>query len=292
VEEFKLSIHIGLTGWGDHPTLYENQPSTTSKLTSYAAHFPVVEVDTAFYAIQPEKNYHKWIKETPDVFSFVIKAFQTLTGHDRKQLTHQDMKLLMDAYAQSIAPVLEANKLKAILFQFPPWFSISKENINRLRFIRDHLSTYPLALEFRNKSWFLPEYREKTLQFMKEEGWIHSICDEPQAGEGSVPTVLEPTDAKTIIRFHGRNIHGWNKNGREDWRAVRFLYRYNKQELEEWVRWIGELKKKTKDITILFNNNSGGDAAHNAKQLIGLLGISYEGLHPRQMDLFGGAWDE
>ncbi|MBB6452269.1 uncharacterized protein YecE (DUF72 family) [Salirhabdus euzebyi] len=283
-----MTIQIGLTGWGDHPSLYTDPVSSSEKLTAYASHFPVVEVDSAFYAIQPEKNYRKWMKQTPDSFSFVIKAFQGLTGHDRKDLRDDQMKSLLDAYIQSISPVMEAKKLNAILFQFPPWFKVDKENIHRLRVIRDYLSSYPLALEFRNRSWFQPKYKEKTIAFMKEEKWIHSICDEPQAGEGSVPTILEPTHEKTLIRFHGRNVHGWNKNGRDNWREVRFLYRYNQKELLEWVKWIQTLQQNTKDITILFNNNSGGDAADNAKQLINLLGIEYVDLNPRQMDLFEG----
>lgn len=37
---------------------------------------------------------------------------------------------------------------------------------------------------------------------------------------------------------------------------------------------------------MIFNNNSGGDAADNALQLQKLLGISFDGLSPLQMDLF------
>jgi uncharacterized protein YecE (DUF72 family) len=36
----------------------------------------------------------------------------------------------------------------------------------------------------------------------------------------------------------------------------------------------------------MFNNNSGGDAADNAKELITLLGEGEQGLSPRQMELF------
>ncbi|WP_102027248.1 DUF72 domain-containing protein [Salirhabdus sp. Marseille-P4669] len=282
-----MTIHIGLTGWGDHPSLYEGS-SSSNKLSAYASHFPVVEVDTAFYAIQSRNNYEKWVKETPADFSFVIKAFQGLTGHDRVKRSEEEFYELLLAYAASITPVMEANKLNAILFQFPPWFHLCKEHVHKLRIIRKTLPNLPLALEFRNRTWFQPEFKEKTLEFMREENWIHSICDEPQAGEGSIPTILEPTHEKTLIRFHGRNVHGWNKNGNRDWRAVRFLYRYNEEELLEWKNWIEDLHAKSKEITILFNNNSGGDAADNAKQLIQLLNIQYEGLNPRQLDLFGG----
>ncbi|MFD2925751.1 DUF72 domain-containing protein [Halobacillus naozhouensis] len=282
-----MSIEIGLTGWGDHPTLYQDHTRPEEKLASYASHFPVVEVDTAFYAIQPITHYQKWLKQTPDRFSFVIKAFQQLTGHDREMRSVQAARDLVKRYEESIQPVFEAGKINALLFQFPPWFDVKKEHIKKLRLLKEWLEPYPLALEFRNRTWFEPQYKEQTLAFMKAHEWIHTICDEPQAGEGSVPLVAEPTHpTKTLIRFHGRNVHGWNKNGRKDWRKVRFLYRYNKQELTEWAERIRMLEKQTPHITTLFNNNSGGDAADNAKQFQELLAINYADLNPRQMDLF------
>ncbi|MFC7320644.1 DUF72 domain-containing protein [Halobacillus campisalis] len=282
-----MSIRIGLTGWGDHATLYPDQTKPDEKLSVYASHFPVVEVDTAFYAIQPVTHYEKWLKQTPDNFSFVIKAFQQLTGHDRETRTVQEAKDLIKRYEESIQPVVEANKVQALLFQFPPWFDVRKEHIQKLRLIKDWLEPYPLALEFRNRSWFTDKYKNQTLDFMKDQQWIHTICDEPQAGEGSVPLVEVPTHAtQTLVRFHGRNVHGWNKNGRKDWRKVRFLYRYNEQELKEWKERVDRLQAITPEVTLLFNNNSGGDAADNAKQMQELLQIEYEDLNPRQMDLF------
>ncbi len=58
------------------------------------------------------------------------------------------------------------------------------------------------------------------------------------------------------------------------------------EELLEWKEWLGQLQRQVKDIVVIFNNNSGGDAADNAKQMMELLRIEYEGLAPRQLDLF------
>jgi uncharacterized protein YecE (DUF72 family) len=281
-------IYIGLTGWGDHDSLYPPGLAAKDKLQEYAAHFPTVEVDSYFYAIQPRQNVEKWIRETPHSFRFVVKAYQGMTGHERGPIPYTDKEEMFAAFLDSIEPFLQSGKLAMVLFQFPPWFDCRREHVAYLRWCRAQMKEIPTALEFRHRSWFSPRFYAKTLQFMKEEGWIHSICDEPQAGEGSIPTVLYPTDAeKTLIRFHGRNVHGWNKaTSGENWRAVRYLYRYREEELREWVNHIEMLKAKTKDIYVLFNNNSGGDAADNAKQLIRLLGIEYTDLAPRQLDLF------
>jgi uncharacterized protein YecE (DUF72 family) len=283
IREVKGMINIGLAGWGDHEL-----GGSKGKLREYGAHFPIVEVDTSFYAIQPERNYIKWNQETPEGFGFIIKAYQGMTGHLRGESPFAGgMEQMFEVFLQSIRPVQEAGKLKAVLFQYPPWFGCNKTNVDVLRDAKEKMGDVPVALEFRHQSWFTEEMREKTLTFMRREGWMHSICDEPQAGIGSVPTVLEVTHPEmTMVRFHGRNVGGWVQNNEANWRDVRYLYDYNQQELLEWKTWLLELQQQTREVCVIFNNNSGGHAAGNAKELMGLLGLEYEGLGPRQLDLF------
>lgn len=279
-------IYIGVTGWGDHDSLYPGQISSRDKLKAYAGHFPIVEVDSAFYAIQPKRNAKKWINETPSTFQFIVKAYQGMTGHMRGEIPFENKQAMFRAFKESLEPYIESDKLAMTLFQFPPWFKCIRENVEYLRWCKHEMGDIPCALEFRHQSWFSSQYRQKTLDFLTIEKWIHSICDEPQSGEGSIPTVLKvTTPEKVLVRFHGRNLHGWQKRNAEDWREVRYLYRYNQQELQEWAYSIRELANDTKDVYLLFNNNSGGDAADNAKEMISLLKIEYEGLAPRQLDL-------
>ena len=44
-------ILVGLAGWGDHDSLYAPGTAAKEKLARYADHFPVVEMDSSFYAI-------------------------------------------------------------------------------------------------------------------------------------------------------------------------------------------------------------------------------------------------
>ncbi len=278
---------MGLTGWGDHPDLYPTAQARKNKLRTYSAHFPIVEVDSSFYAIQPEKNYSKWIADTPPDFSFVIKAYQGMTGHSRGDHPFASLDEMFEAFKRSIQPVIQAGKLKAVLFQYPPWFECTRIHVNALRYAREKMGELPVALEFRHRSWFAPPMRNKTLAFMEREGWIHSICDEPQAGPGCVPTVLHATNRRlTLVRFHGRNASGWNHTGDETWRNVRYLYHYSKEELLEWKEKLQLLQQTTDEICLIFNNNSGGHAAANAKQMMRLLGIENQGLVHGQLDLF------
>ncbi len=209
-----------------------------------------------------------------------------MTGHSRGDIPFETKEHMFQAFRDSLTPYIESNKLAIVLFQFPPWFDCKREHVEYLRWCKKQMGDIPCALEFRHQSWFRSSFYDRTIQFMKEEEWIHSICDEPQSGEGSVPTVLESLGKKSVlIRFHGRNTHGWQKRT-ENWREVRYLYRYNQIELRQWVEHIKKLEKETEHLYIVFNNNSGGDAADNALDLIDLLGIEYENLAPRQLDLF------
>ncbi|MDQ0219670.1 DUF72 domain-containing protein [Peribacillus cavernae] len=280
-------IYIGVTGWGDHDRLYPGKISPRDKLKEYAAHFPTVEVDASFYAVQSKRNTEKWVSETPSSFQFIVKAYQGMTGHQRGESPYESKKEMFAAFDDSLQAFRETNKLSMVLFQFPPWFNCKKENVDYLRWCKQEMGDTPVALEFRNQTWYESRYYDQTLAFIEEEGWIHTVCDEPQAGEGSIPIVLKATDLdKALVRFHGRNVHGWKKQSGGNWREVRYLYRYNQQELEEWAEKLHILEKQSKNIYVLFNNNSGGDAADNAKQMIDLLSIKYEGLAPRQLDLF------
>lgn len=282
-------IYIGLTGWGDHHSLYTAHLKAKDKLAEYSSHFPVVEVDATFYAVQTVHNATKWISETPENFRFVVKAYQGMTGHQQGETPFESKSEMFQAFIDSLRPYREANKLAMVLFQFPPWFDCKKKHVDYLRYCKKMMGDIPVALEFRNQSWFRTTYRESTLAFMREEGWIHAIADEPQAGDRSVPIVPAATDLDmTLVRMHGRNVHGWNKPRDADtnWREVRYLYKYNQEELLEWKDRVDKLKKETKNIVILFNNNSGGDAASNAKEFQKMLGVEYEGLSSKQMSLF------
>lgn len=114
------------------------------------------------------------------------------------------------------------------------------------------------------------------------------MCDEPQAGSGSVPFVPIATHDQALVRIHGRNVHGWRNIGHgENWRKVRFLYDYNEQELQQLSEQVRFLNSQTEQVIVLFNNNSGGHAAKNAKRMQQMLQLEFENLAPKQLGLFG-----
>ncbi|WP_239724932.1 MULTISPECIES: DUF72 domain-containing protein [unclassified Mammaliicoccus] len=281
-------IKIGLTGWGDHDSLYTDLSNKKDKLKAYASHFPIVELDATYYAIQPQRNIEKWIRETPKNFRFVVKIHQALTGHADAKEFAEDKKELFNLFKDSMRPLKASGKLAMILVQFPPWFDLQTQNINYLRYVREQLKEFDVCIEIRNRTWFQNDVKEYTLEFLTDMNFIHSVCDEPQSGEGSIPMVNRVTHDIAFVRYHGRNVNGWTKKDMTDqeWRDVRYLYNYNEAELKELSDKVKILNHKAKDVYVVFNNNSGGHAAQNAKTYQDLLDIKYEGLAPKQLKLF------
>lgn len=286
-------ILIGLTGWGDHPDLANPNSTLKDKLLDYTAHFPIVELDATFYAIQPERNVQRWIRDTPENFQFIVKAYQGITGHHRGELPFDSIDEMYQQFIQSITPLQEAGKLAMVLVQFPPWFDCVKEHVEEIRFICHTLKEFDIAIEFRHQSWYSPPFKKKTLAFLSNLNVIHSVCDEPQAGEGSIPLVSESTRPdKVLFRLHGRNVYGWRNTSGDDksWRTVRYLYDYNLEELKEFQAVTQKLAADSKEVFVIFNNNSGKHAAKNAKQFQQQLNVTYDNLASQQLNLFEGEW--
>lgn len=282
-------IRVGLTGWGDHPSLYSEVTASKDKLFDYSGHFLTVEVDSSFYAIPAPQHVRKWCEDTPEHFQFVVKAYQGMTGHLRDAIPFETKNDMFNTFIECANEFRRHGKLAMILAQFPPWFDCQVKNVRYLQYVRQQLKDFDVAIEFRNQTWYAENVREKTMDFLRTHEFIHTVCDEPQAGVGSVPFYPVATAKKALIRIHGRNIHGWRNTGNsENWRKVRFLYDYNEEELQQIGQNIKHLQSQTKELFVVFNNNSGHHAAKNAKELQMILAIKDDGLAPKQLNMFEG----
>lgn len=278
-------ITIGLTGWSDHDLI---APNRKTKLEDYASHFPFVEIDTSFYGIPSEKSIQTWMDKTPDTFQFIPKAHSMMTLHKDWRDDYESIEELFDSYKVRFYPMVRERRIKAFLFQFPPFFHCSEKNIAYLNKVSELMGTLPVAVEFRHASWYSEDNRANTLAFLEKNFFMHTVIDQPQTPGNSVPAVLEATNKKlTLYRLHGQNYSGWlNASDDPAWRANRTLYDYSKEELSEIKENTLAMEKQSDEVAVIFNNNSGGHAAKNAKELQEMLGLEFEGLNPRQLDLF------
>lgn len=269
-------ISVGLTAVADHPDLASGRVSSLADLSTA---FPVVELDTTYYHVPSEQVVHRWLSQVPATFRFVVKATAAMSGH--KVDAPRDAGAEFMALKRALAPMQASGQLAAVLFQLPPYFGVSPTNIRVLHRIRQLYPDLPVAVEFRNAGWYLPEYQAETLLLLRELNFVHVVVDEPQTPAGSVPLVAEPTNpVLTIMRLHGRNVAGWQRGGAQ-WRSERTNYRYSQEELQALGAVAQQLADRSKQVIVIFNNNGHHDASANAQQFIQLLGLHYQGLGPR-----------
>jgi uncharacterized protein YecE (DUF72 family) len=77
-------IYVGTCSWSDHEGFYPPVVPQNEQIRYYAKHFPIVEVNSTFYRLTPERNYRLWAERTPKGFLFNVKPFKQITWHDRK----------------------------------------------------------------------------------------------------------------------------------------------------------------------------------------------------------------
>lgn len=267
-EQHAGRLLVGTCNWSDHEDFYPPGTKPTDRLVYYARHFRVVEIDSTFYAIQPARNFERWARVTPDDFVFNVKAYRELTGHDREK---EPEAKTFEVFHQAIQPLRDAGKLRAVHFQFPPWFVESERNREYILTARALFPEDTFAVEFRHRSWFAPEHRAETLDFLRRNGLVHVMVDAPQVGSGTVPKVVAVTSPElSIIRFHGRNTATWYKKA--DTTGQRFDYLYTRAELAEWLPAAREAASQAREVHVLMNNNRANYAVRNARDFADLLG--------------------
>ena len=79
-------IRLGTAGWTDKTLIdagwYPRDANNPEKrLRYYASQFPMVEVDSTYYALPAETTAAAWRDRTPAEFTFNIKAFSLFTQH-------------------------------------------------------------------------------------------------------------------------------------------------------------------------------------------------------------------
>jgi len=293
------NVLVGTASWTER-TLLESgafyPPGVTApadRLRYYARHFPVVEVDATFYALPAESMARAWVTRVPVDFVFGVKAFAALTQHPfvparlpsdlrtaigplarRPRLYPRELPIEIDTeiwrrFSSALVPLHEADLLGYVLLQFPKWFPRSRASLAYLESCIARLP-YPLAIEFRDPSWFIEDRAERTFEFLRARGLAYVSVDEPQGTPASVPPLAEATsDDLAVVRFHGRNRDVWNRQGVST--VEKFGYQYTPDELREWQPRIERLAKQTRRVLVLMNNCRSHYAVQNAKELATML---------------------
>jgi uncharacterized protein YecE (DUF72 family) len=294
------AIKVGITSWAEKSLLGSGfyprgAKSAEARLRYYATQFPIVENDSAYYALSTREQTEQWVARTPEGFTMNVKAFASLTEHytDPRRLPEDIRRALPDAvlskaraypkdlgpeilaeiavrFREGIEPLRRSGRLGAVLFQYPVWFTASRDNEAQVAWTHELVPGCRVAIEFRNATWMTDRNRARTLSMLRESGLVLTCVDEPQGFASSVPPIAEATSDLAIVRFHGRSRARWARSSLTA--SERFEYLYSADELHEWVPKIAHLANETRDVHVLMNNCWRDYAVVNARQMADLLG--------------------
>jgi uncharacterized protein YecE (DUF72 family) len=283
-------IRVGTAGWTDKTLIesgwYPDDAGNPEKrLRYYASQFPLVEVDSAYYALPAEQTAAAWAARTPVEFTFNVKAFSLFTQHptpvralpkdlreaagktgkDRVYLKDVDPEVTgqaWDRFLAALEPLRSAGKLGAILLQFPPWFPIGRANKQYILDCAQRVAPDRVCVEFRNRTWMTEDNQKETLEFLSAHNLPYVCVDEPQGYPNSIPPVLAATSDLAVVRLHGHSEHWDAKTVQE-----RFNYRYSDKELKTWAGNVKKLAADADETHVVFNNCYRDYAHVNAQQM-------------------------
>jgi len=258
-------IRIGPAGWSYtdwEGTVYPPHGSRFDPLAYLAQFFDTIEINSPFYRIPPPTHAKSWVRRVASNrdFKFTTKIFRGFT-HDAKELKAGDV----DAFRAYLDPLAAADRLGAVLLQYPWSFRNSEASRDKLASLFRDFDGFPLAVEVRHASF----QEEEFIRFLDEHGVAWVNVDQPLFHDS-----VKPADTVTgqigYVRLHGRNYEKWFAHA-ESWE--RYNYLYSKEELAPWVERIGRMAANEKDVYVITNNHFRGQAIVNAVDLQEALGM-------------------
>lgn len=270
-------IRIGPAGWSYtdwEGTVYPPHGSRFDHLAYLSSFFNTIEINSPFYRIPPPTHSKSWtrrVSSNPD-FKFTTKVFRGFT-HEEAQLGAEEIK----AFRNYLDPLVDADRLGAVLLQYPWSFKNTPESLEKLEKLFRAFDGYPLALEVRHGSF----QNEEFVRFLEDHNVAWVNVDQPLFHESVKPAEIT-TGPLAYVRLHGRNYEKWFAHN-ETWE--RYNYLYSPEELAPWVERIRGMARG-KEAYVITNNHFRGQAIVNAVDLQVALGQQSR-LPPQLSEVYG-----
>jgi uncharacterized protein YecE (DUF72 family) len=265
-QRVSTKIRVGIAGWSYADWkgyVYPERKAKGFHEANYLAQFfDTIEINTSFYGpIRPE-HAKLWLEKVAANarFVFTAKLLQRFT-HDLKA-TPADEKEVRAGFDVLRA----ADKLGAVLLQFPFSFRKTEETTAYLSKLLKRFADYPLVVELRHATWNVAE----VFELLRERGVGFCNIDQPLIGRSLKPSA-ETTAPVAYVRLHGRRYDTWFTDDAEVPQHERYNYLYSTEELRPWAARIKQVAEDASDVYVITNNHYQGKAAVNALELIAML---------------------
>jgi uncharacterized protein YecE (DUF72 family) len=258
------TLRVGPAGWSykDWEGIVYPAGKSFDALSFLADYCDTIEINSSFYALPRPKDAASWarrVRNNPR-FKFTAKAWNRIS-HEGRALDEPSLLTDCDQMRRSMAPLMEAGVLGALLIQFPWRFRFAPEHMEYLDRVFSMLADFPLALEVRHGSW----NQETFYNLLRGKSVAFCNVDQPVIGDS-----LKPGERATArlgyFRLHGRNYGNWFKEGAG--RDARYDYLYTKMEIRQLSAQIRKVQQSTEETYAVTNNHFRGQALVNAMEIL------------------------
>lgn len=223
-------IYVGTTAWNIPQIAVDHFPIEGNQLERYSLRLDAVEINSSFNKDHKKQTYEKWMKATPDYFSFSVKL--------HKRFTHQcNLEIDELELIENLKTITHlGKKFGVLLLQFPKNQDFDYHNMKLFYQTIRKIYLGPVALEPRNLSWISDESRELMNVFN-----ISKVTADPEKC---------PFDHDSQIKYY--RLHG---------SPVTYKSNYDEDFLNNLY---DEITSFDKEVWCIFDNSTYGHATNNA----------------------------
>lgn len=237
----KKSLYIGTSGFS-YPAwknkFYPEKMPSSKWLSYFSEQFNTLELNSSFYHFPKVTTLKKMHDSTSEDFLFSIKMNRLVTHYQRMKNTSGKITEFIETAEEGFG-----EKLGCILFQLPPSFNFTAENLENI--IENVPHEKRCVIEFRHLSWWQAEVFET----LKKHNLTFCNISFPK-----LPDDFYLTTELFYLRMHGV--------------PKLFESAYSTEELQNVVSRIPE---NAKNKLIYFNNTMFEAGYTNAREIRGLM---------------------
>jgi uncharacterized protein YecE (DUF72 family) len=236
-----MTVRIGTSGWTYQHwvgVLYDRGMTAAERLQRYVGEFDTVELNGSFYRWPPDDWFARWREQLPPGFPMAVKAARGLT-HARRL---RSPEVWIERMQRGLGVL--GDRAGPLLVQLHP--ALARDDALLEAFLAAVPSDLRVAVEFRHPSW----HDEAVYALLERRGAAYVVM----SGAG-LPCVLRATAPWVYVRLHGPEPDAMYGGS------------YSPDDLRWWSDRIGEWDAQGRDVYVYFNNDLGGNAVRNAREL-------------------------
>lgn len=185
-----LKLHIGCSSFYNanwKPEFYPEDLAKSKWFDFYSQHFSTYEMNGTFYKAPTLKVMQNWYKKCQEGFIYAVKAPKIITHLKKFKECDEEIKTFYQVCEEGLR-----EKLGPLLFQLPPSFHYSEENIELV--IKNLKTEFTNVVEFRHESW----WKKEVFEILKQNKITFCNVSHP-----TLPDSIIQTSKIGYLRFHG-----------------------------------------------------------------------------------------